>query len=336
MDDMVLAFLIMVGAVLNQDAAVDGNHREQPAANKEQQAIKLNRRGLDHLNKGNYREAIEIFTQVIELMPSHVPYMNRGIARHEQNELDAAVSDFTTVIRVQPRLAAAYYLRGMVYRDKEAFKDAKADLNKAITLKPDFVDALNGRGLVHHALGDLDKALQDYNRCIAIAPKDHFPLTNRAIVWIDKEEYVKAIEDCSLALELAPDDATAALRRGYSRLKLRQYEHAHADLELSVTLDPLDPRCLGTLAEMLATCPDPNYRDSKRAVQLAKKSGEIDGWRDSVHFDILAAAYAEAGEFTAAVETQKKAIAIETEKEILVRYRKRLTLYQSERPARLP
>ena len=62
------------------------------------------------------------------------------------------------------------------------------------------------------------------------------------------------------------------------------------------------------MAWILATCPEAEYRDGNKALQLSLQLLKVNE-NDPTNLDNLAAAYAEVGDFGAAVSTQQKAIA---------------------------
>lgn len=68
-----------------------------------------------------------------------------------------------------------------------------------------------------------------------------------------------------------------------------------------------DTVSLGNVAWILATCPEAEYRDGPKAVDLSLKMLETNE-NDPTVLDNLAAGYAEMGDFTQAVNVQKKAI----------------------------
>ena len=82
-----------------------------------------------------------------------------------------------------------------------------------------------------------------------------------------------------------------------------------------------------------ATSPDAKYRDGKRAVESATTACALSQWKDPTQLDALAAAYAEAGDFAAAVTWQEKAAALAPgdQKED---YRSRRELYRGGKPYR--
>ena len=65
---------------------------------------------------------------------------------------------------------------------------------------------------------------------------------------------------------------------------------------------------LNNLAWLLATCPDDNVRNGRRAVTLAEKAVELTERKNATYLDTLAAAYAEARRFDDAVRVQQEAL----------------------------
>ena len=84
----------------------------------------------------------------------------------------------------------------------------------------------------------------------------------------------------------------------------------------------------------MAACPEAKFRDGKRAVEFATRACELTKWKDPRILNTLAAAQAEAGDFDAAVRSQKRAIELLTDERQKDDYRSRLVLYQAKRPYR--
>ncbi|QFU24405.1 SEL1-like repeat protein [Shewanella eurypsychrophilus] len=97
-----------------------------------------------------------------------------------------------------------------------------------------------------------------------------------------------------------------------------------------------DEVSLGNVAWILATCPEAKYRNGDRALALAQSLVESNH-EDPTNLDNLAAAYAETGDYIAAVETQQKAIDALKNSEMISRsdeFELRLQTYQENKPFR--
>ncbi len=77
--------------------------------------------------------------------------------------------------------------------------------------------------------------------------------------------------------------------------------------EISLQLNPDDGNALNNLAWVLATYPADTIRDGKRAVELAAKATTLPGGGAPIVLRTLAAAYAEVGDFSKAIETGQRA-----------------------------
>src|SRR5713226_5789339 len=70
-------------------------------------------RGVTRASAGDYRGAVEDFTQALRVNPNAAEaYMGRGFARAELKDYPAAIEDFTQALRINPNEAEAYIARG--------------------------------------------------------------------------------------------------------------------------------------------------------------------------------------------------------------------------------
>ena len=77
-----------------------------------------------------------------------------------------------------------------------------------------------------------------------------------------------------------------------------------------IRVSPENAAALNLAARLLATCPDASIRNGVEAVELARRAVRAAGQQDADLLDTLAAAQAEAGSFSEAVETAERALAI--------------------------
>ena len=123
--------------------------------------------------------------------------------------------------------------------------------------------------------------------------------------------------------------------RGNSHRKAKHYDRAASDYERALRIDPNYPLAIGGLAWLHATARDERFRDGKQAVELATKAGELSRWKFEYSFWTLAAAYAEAGDFDAAIKWQQKAVELVVDNaDGLKQAKERLALYKEHKPYR--
>jgi tetratricopeptide (TPR) repeat protein len=107
--------------------------------------------------------------------------------------------------------------------------------------------------------------------------------------------------------------------------------------EISLQIDPDDGNALNNLAWVLATYPVDAIRDGKRAVELAAKATTLPGGDVPIVLRTLAAAYAESGDFSKAIDTAQRAIDLSTTQNntsLLATLRHEIELYQARTPYR--
>jgi Tfp pilus assembly protein PilF len=175
---------------------------------------------------------------------------------------------------------------------------------------------------------------------LAVEPKNAEALFFRGQAFESIKDHKAAAADYSAVIELAPKSVSALNRRAHCHYVLKNYRNAYVDYARSAELDAKSPLAMNNLAWFLATCPEAKFRDGKEAVEYATKACEFSKWKEPMYFDTLAAAYAESGDFSKAVEWQAKALADPAAlekavgKEELDQARRRLDLFKEKKPFR--
>jgi tetratricopeptide (TPR) repeat protein len=187
--------------------------------------------------------------------------------------------------------------------------------------------------------GDYSKAVHFYTLRIERTPDDEDAFFNRGIAHAALGHFAKAITDYTQALQLNPDHSAVYSYRAYVYEEKGLYAKAIADFNKAVSVGPFTQS--GTvddyneLAWLLATCPQAKFRDGKLAVVNAKAGWEASLERSANVTDTMAAAYAEAGDFSSAVMWEQKFLATPgLTKEEMAEAKKRLALYESGKPYR--
>lgn len=244
---------------------------------------------------------------------------------------------FGHAVRVTGHNTVAHYILGALYDSQGKTDAAATEFSAAIDDDPGNVKALCGLGYIQCNEGKLDEATAQYQAALRVAPnlaKAHFGLGE---VLMKEHNLDAAMVEYSLALQSDPDIPEAHYQLAGLYSAKGDAESAISQLEDTVRLAPDWPLPLNNLAWMRATEPDSKLRNGTEAAQLAARAVALTGKSDPSTLDTLAAAYAEAGQFTDAAQTAATAVqnanaADETNlaKEIELR----LKLYQSGQPYR--
>jgi len=145
------------------------------------------------------------------------------------------------------------------------------------------------------------------SKAIELDPKFALAWYNRGVAYDQLDQFDKAIADFSKAIELDSKYALAWYNRGMAYLDLGQKENAIADYSKAIELDSKLPAAHNNLAWLLATCPDVEYHDPGRAVELAKKAVALEP-KNGNYWNTLGTAYYRAGKWPAAIEALSKSM----------------------------
>jgi tetratricopeptide (TPR) repeat protein len=190
----------------------------------EDNAVDMFEKGKSLLNKGNYAQAIEIFSKVAGLLdPSkrnaQVVILAKAKAHLAQGDLKDALKDINQVIGAEgiegEILASGLQLRSAVNLHLGREKQALQDLTAAIKVTHDS-DTLRSlcfanRGMTFTKLGDSDRAISDLNKAIELDPKSSFAYACRAEAYLRHDHIERARKDSEQALQLSPDEHTTKI-----------------------------------------------------------------------------------------------------------------------------
>jgi len=202
-------------------------------------------------------------------------------------------------VRLEPGNPLHYGERGFLLRRRGMLDRAIADYGKALELKPDAREAYYHRGRCYHDKGEYARAVADFTELVRLDPTNAEPYNRRAMARCLSGDRAGAIADHSRALELAPQDAATH----------------------------------NALAWLLATSPEDQLRDGRRALELAETACDLTHWENASFLDTLAAAHAECGQFDEAARWVGQALALVPE-EGRAEYRARQESYRAGKPFR--
>ncbi len=129
-------------------------------------------------------------------------YFEKGVKMTDEKRYNEAIECFTDAIEVNPNLVKAYFSRGFVFYNLNKMNEALSDYNKAIELDPEYASAYNNKGNIKEECADYQGALSDYSKAIECDSMFVLGYTNRARIKVIVENHKGAISDYSKAIDI--------------------------------------------------------------------------------------------------------------------------------------
>ncbi|MGA7273926.1 MAG: glycosyltransferase family 39 protein [Candidatus Udaeobacter sp.] len=275
------------------------------------------------------------------IVPSALQHLYAVKVLGGQGNIDRADAEAAKAVEADPSNIAARGFHALslseLGRDEEAIKEAE----RAIELNPSDSGA-HLQLAISLKRTDTERAIVEARRAIELGPENSSAYQVLTNCLLELRRYNEVVDLGRQWLAVSPYDATAhavlgtamaengnlteaAQQLGYVMMLRPEAEQAHARLRqilLSLAREqdaiqrfreiasnaPDSPRMLDELAWLLATYPDSKSRDGTEAVQLAERACSLTDRRIPALLDTLAAAYAEAGDFSRAMSTIEEAL----------------------------
>jgi tetratricopeptide (TPR) repeat protein len=207
--------------------------------------------------------------------------------------------------------------------------EAYAYFTQQIDADPKDATAWLARGKVSFFKGELDKAIADLDQSLNLEA-DSEARAIRAFAWKRKGDKDKALIDFNEAIRLDPKNGLAWRVRGATYASKAEYDKTLADYTEAIKLDPENPDALHHRVNLLSACNDEKIRNGKQAVADATKACELTGFKNPNYLVGLGAAYAEEGNFSAAIKWHSKALELSKGAG-----KDRLAMYEQKKPFRM-
>jgi tetratricopeptide (TPR) repeat protein/tRNA A-37 threonylcarbamoyl transferase component Bud32 len=323
------------------------------------------------VNESNAKDAVAELRFAIRLAPNSIRlHMSLAKALVLQGKYDDAMSESRIIRRIDPKYSQGDELGLLLYAKREwnrAIQVVRQDIEN--DPKGNHYDALLAYS--YHEQGKKELAFAAYREllvsdaagtdalgaemglmatgsaaavtaalrdAIQAHPRD-LRLHERLADWLaDHGNTAESAAELDRVIDLlgeqlrSKEDASARRRLGRAYLRRDRRQDAIAQFRRVLELDPKAAESGNEIAWGLATDPAPTRRDGKSAVEFATKVCELTSWKNSTYLDTLAAAYAESGQFDAAVKWQTKAIDLLSSATEMAEYGTRLKLYREKKP----
>jgi len=216
------------------------------------------------------------------------------------------------------------------FRGKAAAEDVNG-YEAEIERHPDDTGLHDDAALLYLEIGRPDAAVTHFQKSLALKGRSAPAHYNLGTAFSVAGRLDQAVEQYRQAIQIDPRYANAHNNLGGVLLAQGKRDEALGEYREVVRLQPQSASGLDNVAWVLATGPNPSPRDVGDAVDAAERVVSLTRRRDARALDVLAAAYAAAGEFDRAQDAAAAALRLLPAEPLAGEIRQRLDLYRQRR-----
>jgi protein O-mannosyl-transferase len=242
-----------------------------------------------------------------------VAHADLGNIFFQKGQVDEAMFQYHKSLAIQPNDILSLNNLGLILCQKERPDEAIVQFQKALDVMPDNALLCNNLGKALLAAGQQREAIVQFQKVLEQIPGDPLIHYNLGTALYQEGKVDEAIEHFRQTLKTQPDFSRAHNRLGVALLQKGLVDEAivHFQRALEIRSDFTNAwNYLGNAVWQLATSPNTSIRNGPKALALAQQLDRRSGGNNPATLDTLAAAYAETGQFPAAVDTAQRALVL--------------------------
>jgi tetratricopeptide (TPR) repeat protein len=290
--------------------------------------------------KGRMDDAITHYEEALQIAPDYAEaHNNLGLALFQKGSVDEAMTHLQKAAQIAPHDAAAQNNLGYTLLQMGRVDEAITHCQQALQTRPDFAEARNNLGNALGQKGRVDEAITQFQQALQINPALAEAHNNLGNALRQKGRVDEAISQYQMALQINPAFANAHNNLGSALGRKARVEEAIACYQKALEIKPDFAEARNNLAWLLATCPKASLRNGNKAVELARQANGLTGGKNPAILKTLAAAFAEAGRFSEAMETAQRALHLaeaQSKTNLAGQLQAQLKLYQAGSPFHSP
>jgi Flp pilus assembly protein TadD len=259
------------------------------------------------LRENRMDDAILHARSALEIRPDSADAHSRlGVALSATGQNEEASIHFQNALETHQIRPRVHYNIATLLLNSGQLDEAIAEFQKELQIQPEFVEAHNNLGIALTSKGELDEALAHFQKALELDP--HLPKVhhNIAMILLRKGRLDQATAHLQKELQVNPASAEAHNDLGIAWSQQGRMDQAISEWQKTLQLQPDNLNAYCNLVWVFATFPDGAIRSGAKAVALGEHALKLSGEKDPRIYRLLAAAYAENGQFDKAVEIAQR------------------------------
>jgi tetratricopeptide (TPR) repeat protein len=289
-----------------------------------------------HFQLRYWQNSLTLFQHALDVTKdNYVAHFCIATPLREQGRLDKAIYHCSEAVRLRPDFFDAHIYLAYFLRNAGRLDEAVKEYRESLQIKPEDPNALNGLGITLGQQGKLDESIKCFTEALRIKPDFTAVHANIGYTLLLQGSFDEAAVHLAKALQLDPNSAQAHYSLGQALVQRGKINEAITHFEEALRLEPDWVGPMNDLAWLLAASKETTIRNPDKAIRLALRACELTNYNDPILLNILAVAYAAAGDFHKAIETAEKALELcQSSKQNTLKeeIENRLALYKAGKP----
>lgn len=203
---------------------------EEALKGTEDRALLLSARGTVFKHMGHYQNAIQAYTEAIELTRMNAEsFHGRAGSYMALEKFTDAIPDLKRTVQLQPEKLEILKELSEAHRAAEDYKLASDVLEEYLVYYPEQAEAHYLHGQILYESGKYLKALSSYNQCLELETDDPRFYAARGKTYLATSTYPYALNDFGMALDLDPKNHEVWFQRGMAKWHSSDREGSIAD-----------------------------------------------------------------------------------------------------------
>lgn len=193
-----------------------------------------------HLEMRQWKDAIRLYTKVLDNRSLFEPLLNRGMAKLQIGDHQGAEEDFFSAQKMKPFNDEVFFGLGELCRQKGFHVQALSYYEQALKLKPEDYEAIHNCALTKASMGDYRGAIFLFEQAKKLYSEASI-YANCALAKIQSGDLQGGIVDAEQAIRLDANYAPAYFALGFGYLRDGFFVQAIPEFNHAILLDKMQP-----------------------------------------------------------------------------------------------
>lgn len=261
--------------------------------------------------KGKLDEAITEYRRALASGPMREQtHIFLGAALAKKGQTEEAVTQYTAALRLNPESMVAHNNLARLLHTQGRLEEAAGHYRTALKIDPNYAPARNNFGVLLLQQGQAAAGAAELRAALKLTPDEAETQFNLAVALNETGAWSEAAELFARSVRSDSPNPNAHYQFGRALQYSGKVREARSRYATAVLLQPDFSDALTSLAWLLATSTEVEFRNGPEAVRIAERACELTARKDPTKLKTLSAAYSETGRFPEALATVKIAISL--------------------------